>query len=143
MAVIDVAGKTLTVKLVYYGCALSGKTTNLQTLHRLTDPDRKQGLVSIATYDYRTLFFDLLPMDLGQVGGLAVKVKLYTVPGQVHYEVTRRQVLQATDGVILVADSDPNSDLVSDGTRLFVTTRCSVFDANKKGKSAVIAIDMR
>ncbi len=105
MSVVDVTHKTITIKLVYYGCALGGKTTNLETLHRLTDPDGLQGLVSIATKDDRTLFFDLLPMDLGQVGGLTVKVKLYTVPGQVHYELTRRQVLAGTDGVVLVVDS--------------------------------------
>jgi hypothetical protein len=108
VAVIDAANKTLTIKLVYYGCALGGKTTNLVTLHRLTDPEGKHGLVSIATNDDRTLFFDLLPMELGQVGGLGVKVKVYTVPGQVHYELTRRQVLQGTDGVVLVVDSLPD-----------------------------------
>ena len=77
MAVFDAVHKTVTIKIVYYGCAMGGKTTNLVTLHRLTDPNGKQGLVSIATSNDRTLFFDLLPMDLGQVGGLSVKVKLY------------------------------------------------------------------
>ena len=109
MAVFDASNKTVTIKLVYYGCALGGKTTNLVTLHRLTDPDGRQGLVSIATTNDRTLFFDLLPMDLGQVGGLAVKVKLYTVPGQIHYELTRRQVLAGADGVVLVVDSSPEA----------------------------------
>jgi signal recognition particle receptor subunit beta len=105
VAVIDVANKTLTIKLVYYGCALGGKTTNLVSLHRLTDPTGRHGLVSIATNDDRTLFFDLLPMELGSVSGLTVKVKLYTVPGQVHYELTRRQVLSGADGVMFIADS--------------------------------------
>lgn len=105
MAVVDATNKTVTVKLVFYGCALGGKTTNLVTLHRLTDPDGRQGLVSIATTNDRTLFFDLLPMDLGQIGGLTVKVKLYTVPGQLHYELTRRQVLGGADAVVLVVDS--------------------------------------
>lgn len=109
MSVVDVKNKTLTVKLVYYGCALGGKTTNLQTLHELTDPDSKHGMVSIATKDDRTLFFDLMPMDLGQIGGLTVRVKLYTVPGQVHYELTRRQVLAGTDGVVMVVDSSPEA----------------------------------
>ncbi len=108
MAVLDVAHKTITLKVVYYGCALGGKTTNLVTLHRLTDPDGQHGLVSIATRDDRTLFFDLLPMELGQVGGLTVNVKIYTVPGQVHYELTRRQVLSGTDAVVLVIDSSPS-----------------------------------
>jgi len=109
MAVLDARNKTVTIKIVYYGCAMGGKTTNLSTLHRLTDPDGRQGLVSIATTNDRTLFFDLLPMDLGQISGLAVKVKLYTVPGQLHYELTRRQVLGGADGVVLVADSTPRS----------------------------------
>ncbi len=109
MAVFDAVHKTVTIKVVYYGCAMGGKTTNLQTLHRLTDPEGRQGLVSIATTNDRTLFFDLLPMDLGQVAGLSVKVKLYTVPGQLHYELTRRQVLGGADGVVLVADSGPNA----------------------------------
>lgn len=109
MAVLDIAHKTITLKLVYYGCALGGKTTNLQTLHRLTDPDGAQGLLSIATKDDRTLFFDLLPMELGRVGGLNVRVKLYTVPGQIHYEVTRRQVLGGADGIVLVMDSAPDA----------------------------------
>jgi signal recognition particle receptor subunit beta len=109
VAVLDVAHKTITLKVVYYGCALGGKTTNLQTLHKLTDPDGAHGLLSIATKDDRTLFFDLLPMELGQVGGLNVRVKLYTVPGQIHYEVTRRQVLGGADGVVLVMDSSPDA----------------------------------
>lgn len=107
VAVVDVARKSLVLKIVYYGCALGGKTTNLVTLHRLTDPDGQQGLVSIATKDDRTLFFDLLPMNLGKIGGLNVRVKVYTVPGQVHYELTRRQVLAGADGVVLVFDSSP------------------------------------
>ncbi len=105
MALLDVARKTITLKIVYCGCALGGKTTNLITLHRLTDPDGRHGLVSIATNDDRTLFFDLLPFELGQVGGLQVRAKVYTVPGQVHYELTRRQVLAGADGVVLVVDS--------------------------------------
>jgi hypothetical protein len=108
MAVVDMAQKTITLKVVYYGCALGGKTTNLVTLHRLTDPGGEHGLVSIATKDDRTLFFDLLPLDLGQIGGLSVRVKAYTVPGQVHYELTRRQVLAKADGVVLVIDSSPD-----------------------------------
>lgn len=109
MAIIDVASRSITLKIVYYGCALGGKTTNLITLHQLTDPENTVGMVSIATKDDRTLFFDLLPMELGQVSGLNVKCKLYTVPGQVHYETTRRQVLGGADGVVLVADSSPEA----------------------------------
>jgi signal recognition particle receptor subunit beta len=107
MATFDVAQKMINLKVVYYGCAMGGKTTNLITLHRLTDPESAQGLVSIATKDDRTLFFDLLPLDLGTVGGMRVRVKVFTVPGQVHYETTRRQVLMGADGVVLVFDSAP------------------------------------
>jgi signal recognition particle receptor subunit beta len=109
MALLQARKKIITLKLVYYGCALGGKTTNLITLHRLTDPEGQQGLVSIATSKDRTLFFDLLPMDLGQIGGLTVKVKLYTVPGQIHYELTRRQVLAGADAVVQVNDSSPEA----------------------------------
>jgi signal recognition particle receptor subunit beta len=108
LAIVDLAGKRVTLKVVYYGCAQAGKTMSLISLHRLTDPGSQHGLVSIATKDDRTLFFDLLPMDLGRVGGLSVLVKVYTVPGQVHYEVTRRQVLAGADAVIFVVDSSPS-----------------------------------
>jgi len=110
VAVVDVQSRTITLKIVYFGCALGGKTTNLVTLHRLTDPNSASGLVSIATKDDRTLFFDLLPMNLGQIGAMQVKVKLYTVPGQVHYELTRRQVLGGADGVVMVVDSSPDQE---------------------------------
>lgn len=109
MAVLDLTRKTMTLKIVYYGCAMGGKTTNLLTLYRLTDPDATHGMVSIATKDDRTLFFDLLPMDLGQVGGLKILAKVYTVPGQVQYEATRKQVLTGADAVVLVVDSTPEA----------------------------------
>lgn len=107
MAIIDFSAKQINIKIVYYGCAMGGKTTNLLMLHKLTDPESRKGMVSIATKDDRTLFFDLLPMELGQIGGLTVSVKLYTVPGQLHYELTRRQVLAGVDGVVMVVDSAP------------------------------------
>jgi signal transduction histidine kinase/signal recognition particle receptor subunit beta len=99
--------RTLYAKLVYYGPALGGKTTNLRVLHRLTDPEEREKLVSVETADDRTLFFDLLPFDLGSVLGYKVAIKLYTVPGQVRYEATRRVVLAGADAVVFVADSDP------------------------------------
>ena len=105
MAIVDAATRRITIKIVYYGCALGGKTTNLETLQRLTDPKNEKGMTSIATQDDRTLFFDLMPFDLGQIGGLKVYCKVYTVPGQLHYETTRRQVLGGVDGVVLVVDS--------------------------------------
>jgi signal transduction histidine kinase/signal recognition particle receptor subunit beta len=99
--------RTLVAKLVYYGPALGGKTTNLRVLHRLTDPEGTQKLVSVNTADDRTLFFDLLPFELGSVLGYKVAIKLYTVPGQVRYDATRRIVLSGADAVVFVADSDP------------------------------------
>jgi GTPase SAR1 family protein len=102
----NITERTLYAKLVYYGPALGGKTTNLQVLHRVTDPDGRQKLVSINTADDRTLFFDLLPFDLGHLLGYKVALKVYTVPGQVRYDATRRAVLAGADGVVFVADSD-------------------------------------
>jgi len=99
--------RTLFAKLVYYGPALGGKTTNLKVLHDLTDPEGREKLVSVETADDRTLFFDLLPFELGSLLGYKVAVKLYTVPGQVRYDTTRRVVLAGADAVVFVADSDP------------------------------------
>ncbi len=99
--------KALYVKIVYYGPGVSGKTTNLETLHRLTDPHRKQPMVSLKTEQDRTLFFDLLPFELGKLYGLSIRLKLFTVPGQIQYDTTRKQVLAGADGVVFVADSDP------------------------------------
>lgn len=97
--------KTLHTKIVYYGPALSGKTTNLRQIHRFTDPKGENRLISLNTSSDRTLFFDLLPLDLGRISGHAVKVQLYTVPGQVRYDATRRVVLSGADAVVFVADS--------------------------------------
>lgn len=102
---VDIARREIALKLVYYGPALSGKTTNLQALHRVL-PDESAGrLMSLETRDDRTLFFDLLPLRIEAAGGLKLKLKLYTVPGQVCHNATRRLVLQAADGVAFIADS--------------------------------------
>jgi signal transduction histidine kinase/signal recognition particle receptor subunit beta len=97
--------KTLYAKLVYYGPAYGGKTTNLESLHRLTDPSGEQRLLSVKTSGDRTLFFDLLPFDLGKILGYQVGIKIYTVPGQVRYDTTRQIVLAGADAVVFVADS--------------------------------------
>jgi signal transduction histidine kinase/signal recognition particle receptor subunit beta len=97
--------RMLFAKLVYYGPAFGGKTTNLEALHRITDPDASRKLLSVQTSDDRTLFFDLLPFDLGDILGYQVALKLYTVPGQVRYETTRQVVLSGADAVVFVADS--------------------------------------
>jgi signal recognition particle receptor subunit beta len=99
------ADRTLYAKLVYYGPSYGGKTTNLEVLHRITDPEGERELVSIRTADDRTLFFDLLPFDLGEILGYQVAVKVYTVPGQVRYETSRQVLLGGADGIVFVADS--------------------------------------
>src|SRR5689334_18086684 len=102
---VDIQHREVTLKLVYYGPALSGKTTNLQQLHALVGDRAGTGLMTLNTRDDRTLFFDLLPLHLTIPGGLDIKIKLFTVPGQVFHAATRRIVLQGADGVVFVADS--------------------------------------
>lgn len=98
--------KEIIFKIVYYGPALGGKTTNLETLHKITDPEGKTTLTSLKTSEDRTLFFDLLPFDLGEIQGYNIRVQVYTVPGQVHYNTTRKIVLTGADSIIFVADSE-------------------------------------
>ena len=105
MVFIDIQHREVTLKLVYYGPALSGKTTNLQQLHAQMGAHTGTSLMTLNTRDDRTLFFDLLPLHLATAQGLAIKLKLFTVPGQVYHAATRRIVLQGADGVVFVADS--------------------------------------
>jgi signal recognition particle receptor subunit beta len=102
---LDFQARELTVKLVYYGPALSGKTTNLQAVHRLLAPEGRGRLMTLETRDDRTLFFDLLPLTFNTSSGLTVRIKLFTVPGQVIHNSTRKLVLQGADGVAFIADS--------------------------------------
>jgi mutual gliding-motility protein MglA len=104
---IDVAARELCCKLVYCGPALAGKTTNLERIYLNAPIGRRGKLSSIATEGERTLFFDYMPLDLGVIHGLRVKLAIYTVPGQALYATTRRMVLQGVDGLVFVADSDP------------------------------------
>ena len=99
------AQRELTVKIVYYGPGLSGKTTNLQMIHQKTNPEIRGKLLTVDTHDDRTLFFDLLPMFFTTSSGFKVKVKMFTVPGQVIHNATRRIVLQGADAVAFIADS--------------------------------------
>ncbi len=105
MADLDETKRTLTVKLVYYGPALSGKTTNLMRLHDILSADLKGEIMTLDTQNDRTLFFDLLPVGFYMPSGWLVKFKLYTVPGQVVHDATRKAVLSRADGVVFVADS--------------------------------------
>ena len=102
---LDFVARELTIKLVYYGPALSGKTTNLQALHRLSSDASKGRLMTLETRDDRTLFFDLLPLTFKGEGDLSLRMKLFTVPGQVIHASTRRLVLQGADGVAFIGDS--------------------------------------
>ena len=105
MVFIDIQHREVTLKFVYYGPALSGKTTNLQQLHALMGHNAGSNLLTLNTRDDRTLFFDLLPLHFSTRGGLQIKLKLFTVPGQVMHAGTRKVVLQGADGVAFIADS--------------------------------------
>lgn len=105
MALINYSAKEITFKIVYYGPAMSGKTTNLRFIYDRLPEELKGKFTSIATQDERTLFFDFLPLDLGTIKGFSIKLSLYTVPGQAIYSLTRKTILRATDGIIFVADS--------------------------------------
>ena len=107
MVQINFAAREINCKIVFYGPGRSGKTTNLEVVHARIPPDSKGELVSIATETDRTLYFDFLPLDLGKIGGMTTKFQLYTVPGQVFYNATRKLVLQGADGIVFVADSNP------------------------------------
>lgn len=108
MVFFNAATKELNIKIVYYGPGLSGKTTNLQYIYN-TLPEKDKGrMLSLATSDDRTLFFDFLPLELGEIQGMKTRIQLYTVPGQVYYNTTRKLVLRGCDGVVFVADSQQN-----------------------------------
>ena len=102
---VNQSSKEITSKIVYYGPALSGKTTNLQYLYEVLDPTQRGKLLTISTEGDRTIFFDFMPIELGEVKGFKLRLQLYTVPGQVFYEETRKRVLKGADGVVFVADS--------------------------------------
>ena len=105
MVLFNYSTKELTAKVVYYGPGLCGKTTNLQYIYDKTNPQAKGKLISLATETDRTLFFDFLPLELGTVRGFKTRFHLYTVPGQVFYDASRKLILKGVDGVIFVADS--------------------------------------
>ena len=105
MSFINYASREINCKLVYYGPGLCGKTTNLQYVYEKTNPNARGKLISLATETDRTLFFDFLPLDLGTVRGFKTRFHLYTVPGQVFYDASRKLILKGVDGVVFVADS--------------------------------------
>lgn len=105
MSLVNYSTREIICKIVYYGPGRSGKTTNLQYIYSQVPWERRGEMVSLATETDRTLFFDFLPLDLGQISGFRTRFQLYTVPGQVYYNATRKLVLQGADGVVFVADS--------------------------------------
>ncbi|HEX2871630.1 MAG TPA: ADP-ribosylation factor-like protein [Polyangiaceae bacterium] len=105
MSFINYLAREINCKIVYYGPGLCGKTTNLQYIYERTNPDAKGKMISLATETERTLFFDFLPLSLGEIRGFKTRFHLYTVPGQVFYDASRKLILKGVDGVIFVADS--------------------------------------
>ncbi len=105
MTFINYVAREINCKIVYYGPGLGGKTTNLQYIYQITSSENKGKMISLATETERTLFFDFLPIDLGQIRGFRTRFHLYTVPGQVFYDSSRKLILKGVDGVVFVADS--------------------------------------
>ncbi len=105
MTFINYASREINCKIVYYGPGLGGKTTNLQYIYDSTAPQAKGKLISLATETDRTLFFDFMPLDFGTIRGFKTRFHLYTVPGQVYYDASRKLILKGVDGVVFVADS--------------------------------------
>ena len=142
----------MTAKIVYYGPGLCGKTTNLQAIHLRTAPQSRGEMVSLETETDRTLFFDLLPLEVGVIGGMKVRLQLYTVPGQVFYNATRKLVLKGVDGVVFVADSqkialDANLESLSNLRANFVELGIAadqipiVFQYNKRDIRNILAVE--
>ncbi len=105
MSFINYSSREINCKIVYYGPGLCGKTTNLQYIYTRTNPEAKGKMISLATESERTLFFDFLPLSLGEIRGFKTRFHLYTVPGQVFYDASRKLILKGVDGVVFVADS--------------------------------------
>jgi len=152
MVFLNYTTMQMTAKIVYYGPGLCGKTTNLQWIHLKTSPRSRGEMVSLETETDRTLFFDLLPLDVGVIGGMKVRLQLYTVPGQVFYNATRRLVLKGVDGVVFVADSqtaalEPNEESLANlktnleelGTSADVVP--IVFQYNKRDLRNILPVD--
>jgi len=152
MVFLNYTTMAMTAKIVYYGPGLGGKTTNLQWIHNKTAPRSRGEMVSLETETDRTLFFDLLPLDVGVIGGMKVRLQLYTVPGQVFYNATRRLVLKGVDGVVFVADSqsaalDPNEESIQnlkvnlEELGLGVDQIPVVFQYNKRDLRSIMPVD--
>ena len=152
MTFINYASREINCKIVYYGPGLCGKTTNLQYIYDKTNPQAKGKLISLATETDRTLFFDFLPLELGTVRGFKTRFHLYTVPGQVFYDASRKLILKGVDGVIFVADSqvermDANAEAIENlqnnlkAQGYDLTTMSYVLQLNKRDLPNVASVD--
>ncbi len=152
MTVVNPLAREISAKVVYYGPGLSGKTTTLKHIYSVVKPQRRGELVTLATEGDRTIFFDFLPLHVKEVQGMGVRFQLYTVPGQVFYEATRRLVLHGADGVVFVADSQPaarqsNLESLEDLRRNLIENDIDpetcplVFQLNKRDLSGVMSVE--
>jgi len=132
--------RELNLKVVYYGPALSGKTTNLEQIHARVDPNRRSDLVSLKTAEDRTLYFDFMQLELGKLNGLTPKIHLYTVPGQTYYEVSRKLVLRGVDGLVFVADS--GTDRMNDNLELWQNMKQHLLDLNISSTDLPIVVQL-
>jgi mutual gliding-motility protein MglA len=130
---INYRDKEIAFKIVYYGPGLSGKTTNLKYIHTALDKGRKGEMIVLDTEQERTLFFDFFPLELGQIEGYSVRFNMYTVPGQVYYEASRRLILEGADGVVFVADSQ--KDRLEENLESFGMLQSSLTDFGIDWKS--------
>ncbi len=128
MTTINFGKREILCKIVYYGPGLCGKTTNLVTLHRTLGEDVRGELLTLATETERTIFFDMMPLDLGEIEGFKVKFSLYTVPGQVQYVNSRKAILNGVDGIIFVADSTPSRWLANTESLLDLGNNLAEYD---------------
>lgn len=143
MPYISFSKREISFKVVYYGPGMSGKTTNLVFIHRALRPEAKGELVTLSTAEERTLFFDFFPVELGQSQGYKVRFNMYTVPGQSYYEASRRLVLEGADGIVFVADSQP--ERVEDNLESYrmMLSNLASFDVDIKGFPAVLQYNKR
>jgi signal recognition particle receptor subunit beta len=143
LSFINFAAREINCKIVYYGAGLGGKTTNLQYIYQKTAEQQKGKMISLATETERTLFFDFLPLDLGSVRGFKTRIHLYTVPGQVFYDASRKLILRGVDGIVFVADSqqermDANAEALDN---LMANKIPYVLQLNKRDLPNILPVD--
>ena len=133
MSIINYAAKVINFKIVYYGPGLAGKTANLQYVHRCLPDENRGNMISLATGDDRTLFFDFLPVSASTVRGFTTKFQLYTVPGQTRYNMTRKLVLRGVDGVVFVASRACATSVRTSASTAWTSPRCPTSSSTTSG----------